>query len=70
MKAYVAYSYDYDADFDVIGVFETLEEAKAPKVAAARIEEWNGKDVNMVWARHREKWIVTWPEGDHKWPPQ
>lgn len=70
MKAYVAFSYDYYADFEVIGVFETLDQAKAPEVAAARIEEWDGRDVNMQWSFHRGKWVVTWPGGDHKWLPE
>lgn len=60
MKAYLAFENDYDHGDELIGVFDTLEQAQSFS-HAYRVEMWEGPVLKQPWERERGEWkIISW----------
>jgi hypothetical protein len=54
MKAYLSYQDDYETGAELIGVFETLDQAMETKYPDC-VEMWDGCELKKRWCRKRYK---------------
>lgn len=60
MRAYLAFENDYDHGYELLGVFETLEQAQSLALAC-RVELWEGPVLKTPWERKNGGWMrVSW----------